>query len=113
MMNVICSANFKSEVIDYDGIVVVDYFTQWCSKCKQLMPYIEKLSNEISDVKFVKVDCTNISDVVKELFTDNGLEHGAIRGLPHVDVIKNGRIEEIKGTVTPSIILKTIEAMRG
>jgi len=39
-----------------EGITLVDFFATWCGPCQMLMPIIDELSEEITDVNFVKLD---------------------------------------------------------
>lgn len=48
--------NFQTEVLDYKGKVFVDFHAEWCGPCKLTGPIIDELSNEIKDMKFIKVD---------------------------------------------------------
>ena len=48
--------NFETEVLKNKGIVLVDFYATWCGPCKMTAPIIEQLSEEIKNVKFVKVD---------------------------------------------------------
>jgi len=48
--------NFQTEVVDYKGIVLVDFFAQWCGPCKMTGPIIDQLSEENKNIKFIKVD---------------------------------------------------------
>ncbi|KKP87142.1 MAG: Thioredoxin [Candidatus Roizmanbacteria bacterium GW2011_GWA2_35_8] len=59
-------SNFKSEVLDYKGIVMVDFFAHWCGPCKMTGPIIDQLSEELKDVKFVKVDVDANPDLSQE-----------------------------------------------
>ena len=55
-MGLIHLNNETFDEIIKDGITVVDFYANWCGPCKVLSPTIEKLANEINEVKFVKVD---------------------------------------------------------
>ena len=48
--------NFKSEVIDSNQSVLVDFYAQWCGPCKMLRPIIDEIAGENSTVKFVSID---------------------------------------------------------
>jgi thioredoxin len=63
--------------------VLVDFFAEWCGPCKQLIPRLEKLQNEYSDVVFVKVDVDSNQDYALEL---------GVRGVPTV-MIYNGETQ--------------------
>lgn len=39
-----------------DALVVVDFSASWCSPCQKIAPDFEQLSQELTDVVFLKVD---------------------------------------------------------
>lgn len=48
--------NFEEEVLKSDKKVLVDFWADWCAPCKMLSPVIDKLAEELEDVKVCKVN---------------------------------------------------------
>ncbi|RDD34647.1 Thioredoxin-1 [Wolbachia endosymbiont of Cylisticus convexus] len=56
--------NFKSEVTDYKGLVLVDFWAEWCGPCKSLMPRIEQLAKDRKGkIKICKFDIDGETEV--------------------------------------------------
>ena len=51
----ITEQNFK-EMIEKPGIVLLDFWAQWCGPCRQFAPIFEKASEVHGDVTFGKID---------------------------------------------------------
>jgi len=76
--------NFKEEVIDSDGVVLVDFYAEWCGPCKVLTPSIEELSEEFDGkAKIYKADVEQNSDIVSDL---------SISGVPSIVIFKSGNV---------------------
>ncbi|PWM46607.1 MAG: thioredoxin [Clostridiales bacterium] len=56
MVKQIMSHDFESDVILYDGKVVVDFYADWCGPCKMIGPVLEQLSEEFPEIRFVKIN---------------------------------------------------------
>ena len=78
----ITNDNFKSEVLESDIPVLLDFWAEWCGPCRMLGPVLEKLSDTMPEVKFCK---SNV---------DEDREHAVqmgITNIPAVYVFKNGK----------------------
>ncbi len=64
-MAVIHGNDNNFEELIKEGIVIVDMFATWCGPCKMLGPVVEELSNEYTNIKFVKIDVDECADVAK------------------------------------------------
>ena len=80
------SSEFKSEVLDHKGVVLVDFFATWCGPCRALTPIVDKLSEEMSGkVKIVKVDIDENSALATEY---------RVMSVPTMKLFKNGEVVE-------------------
>ena len=94
---------FVDEVLMADRLVVVDYWADWCSPCKQIAPIIDELSREYPNVKFVKVD-TNANPGL-------AAEQGVL-SLPTLQFFHGGRVEKsLTGGKTKNALKKAIDEL--
>ncbi len=64
-MDIINSTNEYDAVLKDNKSVFVDFYADWCGPCKMVGPLVEELSNEMTDVKFVKVNVDDLPDVAQ------------------------------------------------
>lgn len=53
--------DFNKEISS--GIVLVDFYANWCGPCKMLSPILEQFDNKNENVKVIKVDVDQQSDL--------------------------------------------------
>lgn len=66
MVKMIESAGEFASEIKGPGLVVVDFFAEWCGPCKGIAPKLEELSKKYPNVKFIKVDVDKVEEVAQE-----------------------------------------------
>ncbi|KAB3532918.1 thioredoxin [Alkaliphilus pronyensis] len=79
---------FEAEVLNADGYVLVDFWSDGCEPCKALMPDVEELEKQFGNqIKFVKLNTTQARRLaIKE----------KVLGLPTISIYKDGnKIDEV------------------
>lgn len=75
--------NFKQEVLNSDKPVLMDFWAPWCGPCRMVVPLVEEIAKERSDIKVVKINV----DEEQELAMQFG-----VMSIPTLVVMKNGKI---------------------
>lgn len=97
MSKIIGSNEFENEI--KEGIVIVDFFAEWCSPCKMLAPIFEELGNEmVGKVKFIKVNVDESSDIANRYNITN---------IPAMLILKNGEEQDITVGFSPKEVIRS------
>lgn len=75
--------NYQSEVMNSDKPVLLDFWAPWCAPCRMVVPIVEEIAKERSDIKVGKVNV----DEQPELAGQFG-----IMSIPTLVVMKDGKI---------------------
>jgi thioredoxin 1 len=89
-------ANFTE--LTSQGLVLVDFYADWCGPCRMLSPILEALSNEMGDkLRIAKLDVDHASKTTASF---------QITSVPTMILFKNGKeVERIVG-------LKDLETLK-
>ena len=97
------AANFD-EVTSRAGIVLVDFWADWCAPCKRFSPVYESASEKHSDIAFGKLD----TEAEQQLTAQFG-----IQSIPTLMAIRDGIIVFAQpGALPESALESLIEQVR-
>ena len=79
-------ANFQAEVLDCTLPVLVDFWTEYCGPCKNLVPVLDQLTQDVAGkAKVVKIDA----------FANPALAtRYGVRSVPNLLFFKNGEVKD-------------------
>ncbi len=86
-----------TQILSSNTLLVLDFYAPWCGPCKMLSPVIHQLSDENTDVNFIKIN-VDANPMIAKYFN--------ITSLPTVAFFKNGQFVEVKTGFVPKRILE-------
>ena len=66
-----------------EGLVLVDYYADWCGPCQMLTPILEELSKKNETLKIVKINV----DEFQQLAVQN-----KVLSIPAIKIYKDGKL---------------------
>lgn len=92
MAVIINKENFENIVMKSDKTVLLDFYADWCSPCRTLIPVIEEISAESPDITVGKINIDSEPELAEKF---------GVMTIPSLFVIKNGAVVSSSVGVKP------------
>jgi thioredoxin 1 len=82
-MRTVNEGDFDSAISDAKKLTLIDFWAEWCGPCKMLMPIIEELSNEMTEINMYKCNVDEAGKIA---------ERFGIQSIPTLILFKTGEV---------------------
>lgn len=94
---------FSRIVSNGHKLIVVDFFADWCMPCLMMAPVIEELAEDMKDIKFVKIDVDDNSELSEKY---------EIRSIPTLIFFSKGKmVDKVIGGMDEDSLREKIESL--
>lgn len=76
-------SNYQKEVLQSEKPVLLDFYADWCGPCRMVLPIVEQIAEENSDVKVCKVNVDEEQELAAQF---------KVYSIPSLFVMRNGQI---------------------
>ena len=84
-----------------EGVVLLDFYADWCGPCRMVSPIIEEIAKERSDIKVGKINVDEEGELASEF---------SVFSIPTLVVLRDGKIvKQVTGARPKAGILALID----
>jgi thioredoxin 1 len=96
--------NFQAEVLDSQGLVLVDCWASWCGSSRRINPWLDELCREFPDR--IKIGRLNVA------VSENLAAQYKIRAVPTLLFFHNGQVQVcVTGSISKQALAQQIKAL--
>ena len=77
------SENYQNEVVNSDKKVLLDFWAPWCGPCQMVLPIVEEIAAERSDIKVGKINVDENPELAKQF---------KVMSIPTLIVMEKGEV---------------------
>ncbi len=81
--HIITTSNYAAEVLNSDKPVLLDFWAPWCAPCRMVLPLVEEIAGEQTDVKVGKVNVDEEKELARQF---------RVMSIPTLVVIRDGQV---------------------
>ena len=89
--------NFKEEVLEAKGKVLLDFWAAWCGPCRMISPMVDAIAAENGDIKVGKVNVDEEQELALEF---------EIMSIPTLILFKDGKLVDRSVGVIPKPLIQ-------
>ena len=75
--------NFHNEVMNSAKKVLLDFWAPWCAPCRMVVPLVDEIAKERTDIKVGKINVDESPELAKQF---------GVFSIPTLVVMENGKI---------------------
>ena len=75
--------NFHNEVMNSEKKVLLDFWAPWCGPCRMVVPMVEEIAKERTDIKVGKINVDESPELAKQF---------GVFSIPTLVVMESGKI---------------------
>ena len=75
--------NYQNEVVNSEKKVLLDFWAPWCGPCQMVLPLMDEIAAERSDIKVGKINVDEEPELASQF---------QVMSIPTLMVVKNGEV---------------------
>ena len=100
----VTDTSFEADVLNAEGLVLVDFWAEWCAPCKQIAPVLEEMATDLAGkLTIAKVNIDENPQTPSKY---------GVRGIPTLIIFKDGQVAGTKvGTAPKGALMEWVESL--